>query len=33
MQNFLNKLFKLEENQTTIKAEVIGGITSFFAMC
>ena len=33
MQNFLNKLFKIEENQTTIKTEIIGGITSFFAMC
>ena len=25
MQNFLNKLFKLEENKTTIKTEIIGG--------
>ena len=33
MKNFLNKLFKLEENQTTIKTEIIAGITTFFAMC
>ena len=33
MQNFLNKVFKLEENNTTIKTEIIGGVTSFFAMC
>ncbi len=33
MKAFLNKLFNLEENQTTIKTEVIAGITTFFAMC
>ncbi len=33
MKNFLNKVFKLEENQTTIKTEIIAGITTFFAMC
>lgn len=33
MKNFLNKIFKLDENQTTIKTEVIAGITTFFAMC
>ena len=33
MKNFLNKLFKLEENKTTIKTEIIAGVTSFFAMC
>ena len=33
MYNFLNKVFKLEENQTTVKTEVIAGLTTFFAMC
>lgn len=33
MKNFLNKVFKLEENKTTIKTEIIAGITTFFAMC
>ena len=33
MKEFLNKVFKLEENQTTIKTELIAGITTFFAMC
>ena len=33
MKNFLNKVFKLEENHTTIKTEIIAGITTFFAMC
>lgn len=33
MKNFLNKLFKLDENQTTIKTELIAGLTTFFAMC
>lgn len=33
MKNFLNKVFKIDENQTTIKAEIIGGLTTFFAMC
>ena len=33
MKNFLNKVFKIEENQTTIKTEIIAGITTFFAMC
>lgn len=33
MNNFLNKVFKLEENQTTVKTEIIAGITTFFAMC
>ncbi len=33
MKSFLNKLFKLEENQTTIRTEIIAGITTFFAMC
>ena len=33
MKNFLNKVFKLDENQTTIKTEIIAGITTFFAMC
>ena len=33
MKKFLNKVFKIEENQTTIKTEIIAGITTFFAMC
>lgn len=33
MNNFLNKVFKLEENRTTVKTEIIAGITTFFAMC
>lgn len=33
MKKFLNKVFKLEENKTTIKTEIIAGITTFFAMC
>ena len=33
MKNFLNKVFKLEENNTTIKTELIAGLTTFFAMC
>ena len=33
MKSFLNKIFKLEENKTTIKTEIIAGITTFFAMC
>lgn len=33
MRKFLNKIFKLEENKTTIKVEMIAGITTFFAMC
>ena len=33
MKNFLNKIFKLEDNKTTIKTEIIAGITTFFAMC
>ena len=33
MKNFLNKVFKVEENGSTIKTEIIAGITTFFAMC
>ena len=33
MKSFLNKLFKIEENQSTIRTEIIAGITTFFAMC
>lgn len=33
MKNFLNKLFKLDENKTTVKTELIAGLTTFFAMC
>lgn len=33
MKKFLNKLFKLEENKTTIKTEIVAGVTTFFAMC
>ena len=33
MKAFLNKVFKLDENKTTVRAELIGGLTTFFAMC
>ena len=33
MKNFLNKVFKIEENASTVKTEIIAGITTFFAMC
>lgn len=33
MRNFLNRIFRLDENKTTVKAEIIGGLTTFFAMC
>ena len=33
IKNFLNRLFKLDENQTTVKTELIAGLTTFFAMC
>ena len=33
MKNLLNKIFKIQENQTTIQTEIIAGITTFFAMC
>ena len=33
MKQLLNKIFKLDENQTTIQTEIIAGITTFFAMC
>ncbi len=33
MNNFLEKTFKLSENKTTVKTEIIAGLTTFFAMC
>ena len=33
MIKFLDKIFKLEENKTTVKTELIAGLTTFFAMC
>ena len=33
MKNFLNKVFKLDQAQTTVTTELIAGITTFFAMC
>lgn len=33
MKNFLNKVFKLDENNSTVKCEVVSGLTTFFAMC
>ena len=33
MKNFLNKVFKLEENNTNVKTEILAGLTTFFAMC
>ena len=32
MKDFLNKVFKIEENNSTIKTEIIAGLTTFFAM-
>ena len=32
MLKFLNKFFKLEENKTTVKTELIAGLTTFFAI-
>ena len=32
MKKFLNRLFKLEENGTTVKTEVMAGITTFMTM-
>ena len=33
MIKFLDKIFKLEKNKTTVKTELIAGLTTFFAMC
>ena len=33
MRNWFNKVFKLDENKTTLKTELIAGLTTFFAMC
>lgn len=33
IKNWLNRLFKLDENGTTVKTEIIAGLTTFFAMC
>lgn len=33
IKTFLNRLFHIEENQTTVKTELIAGLTTFFAMC
>ena len=33
MKNFLNKVFKIDQTGSTIKTEIIAGITTFFAMC
>ena len=33
MKKFLNKVFKVEENGSLIRIELIAGITTFFAMC
>lgn len=33
MLKFLNKMFKLEEHNTTVKTEIVAGVTTFFAMC
>lgn len=32
MKNFLNRIFKLDENNTNIKTEVVAGITTFLTM-
>ena len=33
MANFFEKTFKLSENKTTVRTEIIAGLTTFFAMC
>ena len=33
MFNFLNRGFKLDENKTTVRTEIVAGLTTFFAMC
>ncbi len=33
MKNLLNRVFKLDDNNTSIKTEIIAGLTTFFAMC
>lgn len=33
MFNFLNRVFKLDENKSTVRAELVAGLTTFFAMC
>ena len=33
MYKFLNRVFQLEENRTTVRTEIIAGLTTFFAMC
>ncbi len=33
MAKFFEKYFKLSENKTTVKTEIIAGLTTFFAMC
>ncbi len=32
MQNWLNRIFKLEENNTTLRTEMLGGTTTFMTM-
>ena len=33
MKAFLNNAFKLDENGTSVKTEILAGLTTFFAMC
>jgi len=32
MREFLNRTFKLEENKTTVRIEMVGGATTFMTM-
>ncbi len=32
MKDFLNRFFKLDEHKTSVKTEVIAGITTFMTM-
>ena len=33
MQSFLDRYFKLSENKTTIRTELMAGLTTFLTMC
>ncbi len=30
--NFLDRIFKLKDNQTSVRTELIGGVTTFMTM-
>ena len=31
--SFINKIFKIKENNSTISKEILGGIITFFSIC